>query len=153
MGHQCPTGWLWRMMQLPSKPDTVRICHYCHLIRGAMRHSFTSWRLLVQLTFVGTLVNHRQWPLSHKSRAGWIRVISCLICRASQADMAAAARGNTEPDEKNIMDDGDWQTNPWISRLLYEQLHVGQEENPMYNVHCSSLSGGTLEGTLPRHSL
>ncbi len=32
--------------------------------------------------------------------------------RASQADMAAAARGNTEPDEKNIMDDGDWQTNP-----------------------------------------
>ena len=37
--------------------------------------------------------------------------------------------------------------------ILYEQLHVGQEENPMYNVHCSSLSGGTLEGTLPRHSL
>jgi hypothetical protein len=28
--------------------------------------------------------------------------------------MAAAARGNTEPDEKNIMDDGDWQTNPWV---------------------------------------
>ena len=26
--------------------------------------------------------------------------------------MSAAARGNTEPDEKNIMDDGDWQTNP-----------------------------------------
>lgn len=32
--------------------------------------------------------------------------------KASQADMAAAARGTTEPDEKNIMDDGDWQTNP-----------------------------------------
>jgi len=32
--------------------------------------------------------------------------------KASNADMAAAARGDTEPDEKNIMDDGDWQTNP-----------------------------------------
>jgi len=32
--------------------------------------------------------------------------------KASRADMSAAAMGNTEPDEKNIMDDGDWQTNP-----------------------------------------
>ena len=32
-------------------------------------------------------------------------------CRASAGEMAAAARGG-EPDEKNIMEDGDWQTNP-----------------------------------------
>jgi len=32
--------------------------------------------------------------------------------KASANDMAAAARGGGEPDEKNIMDDGDWQTNP-----------------------------------------
>ncbi|XP_023333045.1 calcium channel flower [Eurytemora carolleeae] len=32
--------------------------------------------------------------------------------KASNAEMAAAARGNTEPDEKNIMDDSDWQSNP-----------------------------------------
>lgn len=31
--------------------------------------------------------------------------------KANANDMAAAARGG-EPDEKNIMDDGDWQTNP-----------------------------------------
>ena len=34
-----------------------------------------------------------------------------FVFRASASDMAAAARGG-EPDEKNIMDDGDWQTNP-----------------------------------------
>jgi len=32
--------------------------------------------------------------------------------KASANDMASAARGDGEPDEKNIMDDGDWQTNP-----------------------------------------
>lgn len=33
--------------------------------------------------------------------------------KASQSDMAQAARGNPQPDETNIMDDaGDWQNNP-----------------------------------------
>jgi len=32
--------------------------------------------------------------------------------KASRPEMSAAAMGGTEPDEKNIMDDGDWQTNP-----------------------------------------
>ena len=34
------------------------------------------------------------------------------VCRASAGDMAAAARADGEPDEKNIMDDGDWQSHP-----------------------------------------
>jgi len=32
--------------------------------------------------------------------------------KASAGDMAAAARADGEPDEKNIMDDGDWQSHP-----------------------------------------
>jgi hypothetical protein len=32
--------------------------------------------------------------------------------KASNAEMSAAACGTTEPDEKNIMDDSDWQSNP-----------------------------------------
>lgn len=38
--------------------------------------------------------------------------MQCIGKKASANDMAAAARSGGEPDEKNIMDDGDWQTNP-----------------------------------------